>query len=201
MLSHGRMASNDSQWAARYAEQHTPWDLGRAHPQLLDWLAGRAAGGRVLVPGCGTGFDACALAQAGWQVTALDLIPDTVHAAKRAAIEASGGEVLVLDALAFEPPQPYELIFEHTFFCAIDPSQREDWGRLMDRCLGADGELLALVFPVDRGVELGGPPHGYAPADMQAVLGAGFRMLEDIPAEHPVKSRSWKERWVRFARS
>lgn len=178
-----------------------PWDLGRAHPQLLNWLTDREAGGRALVPGCGTGFDADALAQAGWQVTALDLIEDTVHAPKRATIEAGGGEVLAMDALAFRPAQPYELIFEHTFFCAIEPHRREEWGQFMDRCLSADGQLLALVFPLDREVSLGGPPHGYGPADMQAALGEGFRMLEDIPAEHPIKSRPWKERWVRFART
>lgn len=197
------MAPEPFQWSERYAEGTTPWDLGRAHPELESWLAkaGPPAGaGTALVPGCGTAFDAAAIARAGWRVTALDVVPGAPDPANRQVIEEAGGEVRIADALAFEPPAPYQLIFEHTFFCAIEPGQREAWGQLMRRCLAPDGELAALVFPIDRPLDLGGPPFGYGPADLLAALGSGFTLVEDRPVERAVKDRSWEERWLRVRR-
>ena len=70
-------------WAARYEEEHTPWDLGAPHPALAaelekDLLGRRRCGhdARAFVPGCGRGHDALALAKAGWVVTAMDMVRD-----------------------------------------------------------------------------------------------------------------------------
>ena len=68
-------------WAAHYAAANTPWDLGGPHPELSQRLSdGDLApprdGARALVPGCGHGHDALALARRGWVVTAVDLVAD-----------------------------------------------------------------------------------------------------------------------------
>ena len=53
-------------WEERYRQADTPWDKGVAHPAVVRWLAehpGRMTGA-VLVPGCGLGHDARAIAAA-----------------------------------------------------------------------------------------------------------------------------------------
>ncbi|MHC4822112.1 MAG: hypothetical protein ACYTDX_10385, partial [Planctomycetota bacterium] len=70
-------------WGARYESGETPWDKGAAHPELvrrleIDGLGCRTYGhgARAFVPGCGRGWDAEALARAGWEVTGMDFVPE-----------------------------------------------------------------------------------------------------------------------------
>jgi len=192
------MASMD--WEARYKEGDTPWDLGRAHPELLARLRDGDFGrpGRALVPGCGRGYDALALASFGWKVTAVDLVdmPEKLLVPLR----ERGGEFLVTDALDYRGSEPYQAIFDHTFFCAVDPAQRSDWGKMIDRNLALNGRLFCLVYPVDRPLELGGPPWGITADDQQRALGNGFRMCADRPVDVPGPGRQWQERWAVFER-
>lgn len=54
-------------WDERFAANFTPWDQGAVPPALGRWLA-RAAlapGARVLVPGCGSAYEAAFLDAAG----------------------------------------------------------------------------------------------------------------------------------------
>jgi len=61
-----------------------PWADGEPNPHLVDWLdAGAVAAGSALVVGCGMGYDAELLARHGFTVTAFDVAPSAVAAAKR----------------------------------------------------------------------------------------------------------------------
>ena len=81
--------NEDRDWEALYQANDTFWDHGVASPGLVDYLAANPALplGQTLVPGCGSGHDARALAKAGWSVTGLDLAPSSVPLAKRLADE------------------------------------------------------------------------------------------------------------------
>jgi SAM-dependent methyltransferase len=74
-------------WQARYDTADTPWDLGEPAPALLEWLKmNPGQGRRALVPGCGRGHDALALAQAGWGVVAVDFAASAIEEARAAAL-------------------------------------------------------------------------------------------------------------------
>jgi SAM-dependent methyltransferase len=197
-------------WRQRYLDGHTPWDLGGPHPELVRRLAAGElepprAGAWALVPGCGRGWDALALAEAGWRVLAVDLVPDLAELiADR--LEAAGGAFLVADALdpaclaqAGPGPGGFDLFLDHTFFCAIPLERRPDFGRLAAAALGPDGCLCSLVFPVGRPTEQGGPPFAMSPADLAAALGPDFAAECDIPATARGAGRAWEERWCRFS--
>ncbi len=195
---------SSADWKARYDEQHTPWDRGVAHPELEARLASgelapAQAGARVLVPGCGRGHDALALARAGWCVTAVDFVGD-LAAELGAALAPSGGRFITADALAFAGEPPYDLIWEHTFFCAIEPQQRPAWGQMVRRNLAATGHLAALIFPADKPVAAGGPPHGYCVDEMLAALGEGFTLECADELESTLEGRDWLEVYARFSR-
>ncbi len=192
-------------WAQRYQSGDTPWDLGAAHPELVARIAaGKLAAmpgrRRALVGGAGRAHDALALARAGFEVTAIDLV-DAGAGELAAQLASFGGSLRVEDALEHVAQAPYDLIFEHTFFCAIDPALRPRWGELVLRSLAMDGRLCALVFPVGKPVSEGGPPYGTTLADLVAALGGKFVVGVDEPVRHAVARRTWPERWAEFMRA
>ncbi|RMG42517.1 MAG: methyltransferase domain-containing protein [Acidobacteria bacterium] len=196
------MPPGPERWAERYAAGDTPWDLGKPHPELVRRLAaGQLSpppGGRALVPGCGRGHDAGALAQAGWKVVAIDVV-DGLAREVGPRLERHGGRFVAGDALAWEPPAPFHLLFEHTFFCALDPSERPRYGAMARRALAPGGLLVAVVFPCGKPASAGGPPYGFTPADLEEVLGPEFVRLRDEPCRHRARD-VWDERWTQWVR-
>jgi SAM-dependent methyltransferase len=199
------MSFSAADWSQRYQSGDTPWDLGAPHPELVARIAEGLAPSdrdhcRALVAGCGRGHDALALARAGWRVTAVDLV-DPTAGELNGALKTFGGSHVVEDALAHTARTAYDLIFEHTFFCAIDPSLRGRWGELVGRCLAQRAELCALVYPVGKPASEGGPPFGTTVEDMLRALGARFTARIDEPVRNGVARRVWAERWAVLRRA
>lgn len=190
-------------WAARYAAADTPWDVGAPHPELNRRLAAGElrpdAGDAAFVPGCGRGHDATALAAAGYRVTGVDLVPELEKLVTE-RLRASGGRFVLADALRFNTEEPFQLLWEHTFFSAITPSDRALYGAMARRLVAPGGRLVALAFPADRPTDLDGPPFRTSPDDLAETLEVGFRMLSSAPVETPVACRRWSEHWVEFER-
>lgn len=44
----------------------------------------------------------------------------------------------------------FDLIFDQTFFCAIDPKNRTNWGQKMGAIVGLNGYLLTIIYPLPR---------------------------------------------------
>lgn len=198
---------SDYDWERRYESRQTPWDLGEPHPELVARIAReersitpRRERGRALVPGCGRAYDALALARYGWQVTAVDVVASLRDDVQR-QLAPSGGRFLAMDALALKTTPAWDLLFDHTFFCALPPERREEYGRWTRRVVAVGGRLVALVFPIDRPIDLGGPPFPMTTADLARALGKRFRLREDEPVEHPGVGREWAERWAVFERT
>ncbi|MEO0652447.1 MAG: methyltransferase domain-containing protein [Planctomycetota bacterium] len=189
-------------WSARYATGETPWDQGGPHPELVRRVErgelSEVAGGRAWVPGCGRGHDALFLAHASFEVTAVDFA-DGVDGELAPRLAALGSRFVRADALEYGDV-PFALVFEHTFFCALDPRDRPRWGAQMQRLVDPGGLLAALVFPADKPREQGGPPHGTTAQDLAAALGPGFRLAVDEPVERRIARRDWAERWAVFER-
>lgn len=190
-------------WAQRYRDEDTPWDRGHAHAELLariesGQLAPAREGLSAYVPGCGRGYDAVALAKAGWSVTAIDLVDD-LAGPLRAELEPFGGTFHAGDALHPEEG-PFNLIWEHTFLCAIRPDQREAWSAMMNRCLVPGGLLAVLVFPANKPVELGGPPWGYDSSKLLEWLGSGFELIETAEVDGELEPREWEQGFALFRR-
>ena len=166
-------------WNARYAEGDTPWDKGAAHPVLDDESICCALSGSVLVPGCGTGHDARALAKKGLKVTGLDISPLAIG---RAEIYPSTGNIAYhlgdLFALPEEMRNSFEGIFEHTCFCAIEPAKRADYVSAVRSALKPGGRLLSVFFlDPDNGGD--GPPHGCTRAEIVSLFLPFFRVLDE----------------------
>ncbi len=191
-------------WSVRYAFGRPPWDLGGPHPELLarltrdPSLGGETTGRRALVPGCGLGHDAEALARAGWTVTAVDFAAE-LEPLVRGRFGPLGCRFVAEDALTFDDEEPYDLLFDHTFFCAIDPEDRPAFGELARRLLRPGARVGSIVFPAGKELASGGPPWGVSTTELAGALGPEFQQIEDQPVAlcgHP----SWSEHWATFVR-
>ena len=152
--------------------------------------------GTAYVPGCGRGHDAVALAEAGWHVIASDFA-QAVEAEVSGLLAPFGGEFWLGDSLRFK--RPVDLWFDHTFFCAIPPARRDEYGRAAFGAVKSGGRLVSIVFPVGRSQLEGGPPFSMTTADLTGVLGRAFVPHEDAEATQPA-GRRWRHRWTAWRR-
>jgi len=141
------MKNLTANWEAWYRAGATGWDRGSAAPPLLEFLETNRMEGSILVPGCGMGHDVRALAGAGLEVVGLDIAPSAIRAA-RSFPPTDSGKYIQGDF--FDLPKEFvgkfEWVFEHTCFCAIDPSMREAYVASAAAALRSGGHLLAIFY-------------------------------------------------------
>lgn len=136
-------------WENLYQTGSTPWDKGAASPGLVEYLRESPLEGRILVPGCGAGHDVRAIANASPKatVTGLDIAPSAVERAKQFP---ASDQVTYLLADLFNLPAEmrgsFDAVWEHTCFCAIDPSMRPDYARAVREALKPGGTFLAIFY-------------------------------------------------------
>ena len=177
--------SDPATWNARYAEGRTGWDLGGPAEALLRCLC-RFEGQHleVLVPGAGRGHDAIAWSRAGHRVTALDFAPQAVQAARRLAREQNATLQVAQEDLFALPPRlqgKFDLIWEHTCLCALDPARRPEYVCAMAGALRQPaGRWFALLWNHQR---QGGPPFDLSPDTVKALLETRFRVTEPTPVK------------------
>ena len=140
--------------------------------------------GRVLVPGCGTGHDVRAWAGAGFDVVGMDLAPSAIRlAGERTRAAGLHAEFRLGNFLEEEAPAPFDCVFEHTLFCAIDPSRRDDYVRGVLRWLKPRGQFLAVHYMI-RDAE--GPPFGTTQAELMERFSPHFDLKRGwVPRSYP----------------
>lgn len=152
-------------WDQRFASGNTPWDRGAVSPQLGAWLqAGALKPCRVLVPGCGSGYEVVDLALAGFEVTGLDYADEAV-ARTHASLEKAGVDATLVqaDVLSWKPDRAFDAIYEQTCLCALYPDRWREYADRLYQWLAPDGRLFALFLQLPReGAAEGfiqGPPY------------------------------------------
>lgn len=178
-------------WTERFEKQFTPWDRGGVPESLRDFVARSPQPLDTLIPGCGTGHEAAYLAEAGWNVTAIDFSEAAVVAA-RAAAGKWADCIVTADFFTFVPARPPQLIYERAFLCALPP---ERWPAVVQRWseLLAPGALLAGFFYFDKTPK--GPPFGASEEELHALLTPAFECIEDAGVSDSVPVFAGRERW------
>src|SRR5688572_16184884 len=82
-MENGVDSTHPDFWTSRYAAGKTPWVFGGVPAALKSFLARSSAPGKVLIPGCGSGYEVQAFHEGGYDVTAIDFSPAAVDQAKR----------------------------------------------------------------------------------------------------------------------
>ena len=188
-------------WETRYQTGDMPWEKGEASPGLVDFLAShpKLPKGRVLVPGCGTGHDAIVWAKAGFDVMGYDIAPSAIRLAEERARKAGlAVRFQPGDFLQDKPGRRFDWIFEHTLYCAIDPSQREDYAKAIRRWLKPGGQFLAVHYLIP---DKDGPPFGTTREEVAGRFAPHFKLVRSwVPRSYPNRTGLELMFWWRRAK-
>jgi len=196
-------------WENLYGTGEDAWDLGRPAPPLAAWLeaggtfeSGRSGEpARIAVPGCGRGHDARLLARRGYRVWGFDFAEPAVTAARELG-QRDGVDVRFeqrdVFGLAADHAGFFDSVWEYTCFCAIDPSRRHEYARLVHTVLRPGGTLLGCFFPLRDGTD--GPPFPVSVREVEGVLAPWFAVVEAGPPADSVEPRRGLEWLVRARR-
>lgn len=164
-------------WSNIYQTEQPRWDLGAPSHALAKFVPQlKLTKQRVLVLGAGTGNDASWFAEQGHLVTAVDFSPDAIARGK----EKYGHlpNLTFLQSDVFNLPSSmngsFDLVFEHTCYCAITPSRRNDLVSVWRRVLVDGGHLMGVFFAMDKPF---GPPYGGSEWELRSRLDEKFRPL------------------------
>ncbi|GAB2662212.1 methyltransferase domain-containing protein [Flavihumibacter cheonanensis] len=188
----------DSQyWNDRYRNAETGWDIGYASPPLtnyFDQLTDKNK--RILIPGCGNGYEVAYLLEKGFQhITVIDIAPElTAILAKKYAPNV-GKELTIITGDFFEHRGNYDIIIEQTFFCALNPSLRTQYVEKMFDLLAPGGKLVGVLF--NRAFE-GGPPFGGSREEYENLFAKTFSRRSIEPCYNSIPPRRDVELFIRM---
>jgi Thiopurine S-methyltransferase (TPMT) len=182
-------------WDERFREGFLPWDQAGV-PEAFRAFAARHDRRPVLIPGCGSGYEALWLAQAGWTVRAIDFAANAVAAA-RAQLGAHAGLVEQADFFAYEPPFCCGWVYERAFLCALPLARRADYAARMAALLPPQGWLAGFFF---FGATPKGPPFGIERDELDALLRPHFEPIEDESVTGSIPVFAGRERWLTWRR-
>ncbi|RDL38009.1 Uncharacterized protein BP5553_05442 [Venustampulla echinocandica] len=208
LLSHftGDVSQHGKKWDDLWKEGFVPWDRGLPNPALVDLLSeqpgllpnqpGRKR--KVLVPGCGKGYDVLLFSAHGYDAYGLEISDAALEGARRTEKEGKQegvyetqkeverGTVKWLKGDFFkdeflkdvECEGLFDLIYDYTFLSALPPSLRAGWSKRMAQLLSPEGRLICVEFPTYKPPSTGGPPWALPPKIYMAHLS---RPGEELP--------------------
>jgi SAM-dependent methyltransferase len=162
-------------WTIRYATGRTPWDFGGVPAALKSFLARSSAPGRVLIPGCGSGYEVQTFHTAGYDVTAIDFSPAAYDQAKR-VLGVLAERVILGDFFTHDFGQRrFDLIYERTFLCSMPPSRWPDYANRMSDLLSTGGRLIGVFLYAQQPTP--GPPYSLTDKQAQDLFQRHFRLV------------------------
>jgi 2-polyprenyl-3-methyl-5-hydroxy-6-metoxy-1,4-benzoquinol methylase len=199
-------------WVRAWDEKVTPWELGSPNPiyeELLKKQLLAVKGKRVLMPGCGSGYDAITICRLGQpaSLTAIDLSPKAISTAKSHVIPSQYKDILVFqqqDFFAIDSSScKYDVIVDYLFYSAMDISMRSQVLEQMNKLLDPNGVVATIIFPlqIKNEDETVGPPYHmnldhYADKFQQH----GFNLLRTATLDTSIAPRKNRELFAVWGR-
>ncbi|XP_078181717.1 putative thiol methyltransferase 2 [Carex rostrata] len=186
-------------WEKSWEEGIIPWDLGKPTPIVTHLVQAQSLPkGRVLVPGCGTGYDVVALAGPERYVVGLDISDTAIKKAKELSASSPNKEYfsfLVADFFNWNPSEPFNLIFDYTAIFLVNTTCL--FYVLLNKI---NVFFFSYLYQITGQKE--GPPFNNDVSDYEEVLNPlGFKKISIEDNELAVKPRKGREKLVRWKRS
>ncbi|CAN8064365.1 unnamed protein product [Agarophyton chilense] len=205
-------------WESMWQEGVRPgeyFDKNSALPELVENIKNGCIqkGQAAFIPGCGRGYDVEVLSRTGLfdKVIGMDISSTSVREANKYLksidpelpdnFEVKQGDFFD-NHLFFEP---FCLVYDYTFFCAIPLEKRKEWAQRMKSLVRKGGDLITVMYPVGKDHSEGGPPFGTDPKAYEHLLegDGGFerrdgpRLIDDDKSHVGRVGRTWWCRWER----
>jgi cyclopropane fatty-acyl-phospholipid synthase-like methyltransferase len=106
----------------------------------------------------------------------MDIAPSSIPMAKQLATENELEIDFQLgDFLSEKPTIQFDLIFEHTLFCAINPNKREDYVQATKNWLKPKGQYLAVNYIITE--DDGDPPFSTSAEELDRKFRPFFNLV------------------------
>jgi SAM-dependent methyltransferase len=188
-------------WTVRYATGMTPWDFGGVPSALKSFLERTSVPDRILIPGCGSGYEVQAFHAAGYDVSAIDFSPAAVDQAKR-ELGKSAEQVILGDFFTHDfSERRFDVIYERTFLCSMSPSRWPEYVNRVAELLSPGGRLIGVFLYGQRSSS--GPPYPLADNDAERLFKKHFKlvrsdvMTDSLPLFRDMER--WQE-WLKIER-
>jgi SAM-dependent methyltransferase len=186
-------------WQARYGTPgRTGWDAGRATPPLRAYFDQLAVSQqpRILIPGAGRAYEAEYLHRLGFRhMVVADLAPEPLAELAARVPDFPKENLWLADFFALAPTEPFDLLIEQTFFCAIDPSLRPAYARQCAALLRPGGKLVGLLFDTEF-AGASEPPFGGSRAEYTAYFEPYFHFIHFDTAHNSLPARAGRELFI-----
>jgi hypothetical protein len=176
----------------RYATGRMPWDFEGVPSSVKEFLAKHQGPGRVLIPGCGSGYEIEAFSSAGWDVIGIDFSKVAVARARR-LLGPLAGKVHQCDFFDYALREGwFDMIYERTFLCTLLPDFWLAYAQRIAKLIVPSGFLCGFFF---FGPEDEPPPYPISEDQLDKLLCSWFEKIEDDAVEDSLPLYASKERW------
>jgi SAM-dependent methyltransferase len=185
-------------WDSRYRSGRTPWDQAAIPQALMSFLQRRQeATSRVLVPGCGSGYELPLLLQRGYDVFGIDFSEAAVSRARSQLSKEEADRIIHGDFFSYRFPYPFDLMYERAFLCALSPVRWSDYAGRVAELVRPGGTLAGLFF---YGNEPEPPPFPLTDAQAADLFGGQFRLVNSEPVNDSLEIYRGQLRWQEWRR-
>ena len=185
---------NKDIWNERYHNNEIGWDIGHISTPLkeyFDQLENKNL--KILIPGCGNAYEAEYLIQLGFKnVYLIDWAQKALDEFQKSNPKFPANNLICRDF--FEHKGIYDLIIEQTFFCAINPSLREDYVVKMKNLLTKSGKLVGLLF--NDTLYSKRPPFGGKKSEYLELFSKHFQQVSMEKAYNSISPRKGRELFI-----
>jgi methyl halide transferase len=192
------MALTDSAqfWDKKYLDNEANWDMRTPTPVFQEILAEKKfiQQGRILIAGCGKGYDALLAAKMGFDVYAVDFSVEAIKLA-RLNTEKENVRINLLQEDIFKLhliyKEYFDFVYDYVTYCSINPERRKEYAEKISALLKPGGKLVALLFPVEE--RKSGPPYGINVTEFYELFSKHLRLEFSSKEINSIKPRKGRE--------
>ena len=179
-------------WEGLYKEGKMPWDFGGVPFRLSSFIDSQESPKSVLIPGCGSAYEAKFLADKGFYVKAVDISKAAIERASEIIGDTNNVDLEVADFFDLKESE-FDFIYERAFLCSFNPDLRASFVEHCSRLLSDKGRIFGFYF-VDEERE-SGPPFPIEAKALKKLMSCLFDLVEDEVVEDGLDVFGGKERW------
>ena len=183
-------------WNEKYESNNTGWDIGSVSNPLksyIDQLTNTNL--KILIPGAGNAYEAEYLWHNGFKnVFVIDLSEKALQNLNQRIPYFPKAQMILGNF--FDLKMSFDLILEQTFFCAINPSLRNNYVSKMHDLLKQNGKLTGVLF--NDNLNSDRPPFGGSKLEYEAYFNPYFELEIIEPCYNSIESREGRELFIKF---
>ncbi|UOB18291.1 TPMT family class I SAM-dependent methyltransferase [Abyssalbus ytuae] len=187
---------NKEYWEEKYKTGQTGWDIGHVSTPIKEYIDQiKNKDIKILIPGAGHSYEAEYLYEKGFKnIYVADIAAAPLNTFKKRLPKFP--EEHLIQADFFDISGTFDLIIEHTFFCALNPLKRKDYALKVFDILNEKGKIAGLLF--DFPLTEKGPPYGGCKEEYVEYFNPYFKINKIEACYNSIKPRKERELFFIF---